>query len=38
VRRYRDDVLAVFPELDIQCHVFYTLSSRGYRCFEIVKE
>ena len=35
VKSYRDDVLAVFPELKLQCHVFYTLSSRGYRCFEV---
>ena len=35
VRSYRNDVLAVFPELKLECHVFYTLSSRGYRCFEV---
>ena len=35
VKRYRDDVLGVFPELGLQCHVFYTLSSRGFRCFEV---
>jgi hypothetical protein len=35
VRRYREDVLAVFPELQIECHVFYTLSSRGFRCFSV---
>jgi hypothetical protein len=37
VRDYAKDLLQAFPELQVSCYVFYTMSSRDFRCFRVME-